>query len=807
MIQHVKKNYVSAMMLATVVATLPACNKEEDPKAHLEKGVEYLHKGEFAKAELELKTASQSDKSTAETYYYLALLDEKNRNFKEMKGNLFKAIELDPTHIEARLKLGNLLLLLGEDAQVSEQIAFLSQNFSKNTDVKILKASFLFKQNKFDEALAIVDEVLQDGPSNAAALSLKSALYAKKGDVKNALAFIDQAIKSDPKNIALHLLRIQFHAKEKNETAIISDYQNLINEFPKNRDLKIVLVKELAQMGKVDDAEKLLREVVALNAEDLQSRIVLLEFILSRHGFGELLTTQFHHFVDENKNKPGMLLALSQWMVSKKKYDEANSVLQKIIQTGGDSKFVHAAQTLLANNALALKDWDKASALAEEVLADNPNYDDAKIVKAKLLLEKKQYDDAINLLDKVSWSQPKSDLVQFLLGQAYLSKGEAQKADAFFTKALEYNPANLNAFDYVYNKLLQKNDTQQAKALLEQTIKFVPGNLVLLENLIKLNLAAGELGEAEKIIETLSGMNNTVAQNLALFSKAEILRNKKDYQKAISLYQDLLAKLPENESALLGLVASYEQLNKRPESISYLNDLLKKNPNNAPAVALLANVYLAENKSNQAIGLLERLVQNNPQVTQSYLLLSRAHMIQKNPEAALLVLQKGIGLNPGDTRLSLALASFYEGQRDWDSAVLIYEDLIKRDPNNTLAVNNLASILADYYENPEKIARSVVLAEQFKNHPNPNLRDTYGWALIQAGRTKEGLEVLRQVVIDAPDEAVFKYHLAFAYHQNGDSGSAISELKQAIDLAKRKGMPEVEKKSELLLKQITEQAG
>jgi len=68
------------------------CDKEEDSKEHLQKGVEYLNKGEYEKAKLEIKTASQSSKETAESYYYMALLDEKNRHFKEMKENLLRTL-------------------------------------------------------------------------------------------------------------------------------------------------------------------------------------------------------------------------------------------------------------------------------------------------------------------------------------------------------------------------------------------------------------------------------------------------------------------------------------------------------------------------------------------------------------------------------------------------------------------------------------------------------------------------------------------------------------------------------------------
>ncbi|MEQ1531434.1 MAG: hypothetical protein ABL925_19135 [Methylococcales bacterium] len=72
-----KKNGLYAASIFSILILASGCNKEEDPKEHLQRGVEYFEKGEFDKAKLELKTSNQSSKDTAETYYYLALLDEK----------------------------------------------------------------------------------------------------------------------------------------------------------------------------------------------------------------------------------------------------------------------------------------------------------------------------------------------------------------------------------------------------------------------------------------------------------------------------------------------------------------------------------------------------------------------------------------------------------------------------------------------------------------------------------------------------------------------------------------------------------
>ncbi len=164
--------------------------------------------------------------------------------------------------------------------------------------------------------------------------------------------------------------------------------------------------------------------------------------------------------------------------------------------------------------------------------------------------------------------------------------------------------------------------------------------------------------------------------------------------------------------------------------------------------------------------------------------------------------QEGIKNNPKDVELPLLLAGAYESQNDFTSAIEIYEKLLVENPKLEIAINNLASILVDQFTDKEKIDRAVLLSKVFKNSSQPTLKDTYGWALIKQGTIDEGLVVLKEVVTSAPDVPIFKYHLATALYKKGDLAAAKSEIKQAIDQAILRKLPDEQKKAELLLKEL-----
>ncbi len=224
-----------SLRLLLIALILVGCDdhKEKD-NDHLSKTAEYINKGELEKARIELKASSQSGKDTAETYYYMALLNEKKRQFREMKENLLKTVELAPSFVDARLKLGKVQLLFGDIVEAINQAEYVLKDANQNHEALTLKASALIKKKNTTEALAIIDNILKDQPDNTDALSLKSLIFMEKGDYSQALTLLDSAKRTDASNIGLDFFKIQLDAKNKNTDAVIEDYKNLVTSYPDN---------------------------------------------------------------------------------------------------------------------------------------------------------------------------------------------------------------------------------------------------------------------------------------------------------------------------------------------------------------------------------------------------------------------------------------------------------------------------------------------------------------------------------------------------------------------------------------------
>ncbi len=801
-----KKILVVSIILAVLVLGLVLwlflgrSDKNIDSEEHLQKGVEYINKGEYEKAKLELKTSSQSGKDTAETYYYMALVDEKNRQFREMKENLLKTVELAPTYTVARLKLGKVQLLFGEVDEAMKQAEFVLKDSSRNLDALALKASVLIKQKKLAEALVIIDDILKENPNNSEVLSLKAFIYMEKKDYTQALDLINAARKSDADNLNFDFFKIQLDAKNQNIDAVIADYQKIIAEHPDNQEFKVTLAKIYAQSGKTKEAEALLRSIIESNPNNIQSKLMLLDFLTATAK--EKVNDQFNQFLEEHKDQPRIQLGLANWMIERRNFDEAKIGLNRVIKSEKNSKVGLAAKTLLAKVAFDTKDFGGAGTIVDDILDANSNYDDATILKARIFLTKEKYDEAIALLNKIIWGKEDSEEAQMLLGQIFVIKGDIKQADTHFLKVLEINPANFQAVTYAYDKAVRENDFKYAKKLVEKALKLSPGNIVFLEKLVNINLAESDWEGAKDTILKITNMPNPLAHDLANYLLGQVLQGEGDYAKAVEVYKNLLIKFPEHSDALGNLAQCYEKLNKRDEMIAFTDGLIAENPKNVAAGILLGDLYLMDKKLDKGAMLLTNLIKDNPQIPQLYVLLASTKSAMNDNKGAISVYQDGLKQNPENITLSLSLASKYDELGDYDSAASLYESLLNKNPNLDVAINNLAVLLSEHYTDPEKLEKAGHLAGKFKDSTQPYFKDTYAWILIKQGKVNDGIKILNEITATTPNVPVFRYHLGVAYYKNGNNSSAMNEIKQALELGKKTGDFAEKKSAETLLEEI-----
>jgi len=130
----------------------------------------------------------------------------------------------------------------------------------------------------------------------------------------------------------------------------------------------------------------------------------------------------------------------------------------------------------------------------------------------------------------------------------------------------------------------------------------------------------------------------------------------------------------------------------------------------------------------------------------------------------------------------LALGDLLMRRKEYLGALKEYEEALKRAPNNEHAMNNVASLNAEFGFDMD---RSAALAARLyaRNQEDPDLADTLGWTLFRQGKIDDALPLLRQAASRLTGNPTARYHLGAALLKNGETAAGRKELAAALKLS------------------------
>ena len=765
------------------LSMLGGCSDSEQRAKGREKfGIELYDKGEYSKAELEFKSAIKEDKTLANAYYYLALLDEKNKRYVAMRENLTIATKLEPDNIKARINLGRVFLLFNNSDDALLEANEILKLSGANLEGLTIRAAAFIKQKKQGDALVVIDAILAIQPQYIEAISLKALILMQNQQYDGALTLLNPAIISGVDNISLHLLKIQLDSKKNNIDAVITDYERLSNLHPENREFKYALAKIYAQANRIQDAESLIRQEVYSAPLEIQPKLVLLDFLYSKSRSEAV--EEIKHYSSEFQDKPKILLEISQWLLANKYLSDADSLLNNTNIIESSIQLKQKSKLLLATVAFHNKEFEKSKGLIAEIFEINAENNQARILLAKNNIAQEQYDSAAILLNTTLLNDPNSDQSLVLLAQLELIKGHPEKADKKFREALNVNPVNMKALTLVTNRSLRNYDVKNASDLLKKALKLQPSNLDLLKIAVEIKIVSGDWSGAKEILDALE--SHSQDDLVAKFLMGRIYQEKGDYLQAVYVFKEILARSPDYPNVLRQMAICYEMMNQRSDMINYVKSFLINNSEHIPAHIVLGELYFLNKNHEKAIATYSLALRINKKIPQIYGALAKVYNQQKEYIKAIGIYENGLEENPVNVRLSIYLASVYEEIKQYDKAKLLYESLLGVDPELDIATNNYAALLVDDFGDSNSLAKARQLVVRFKHSKNPYYLDSFAWIELKMGNLTDAV-ILLEKVNDMSEQAVFKYHLGVAYQQKGNEIGAVAYLKQAIELGQQKG--------------------
>jgi putative PEP-CTERM system TPR-repeat lipoprotein len=145
---------------------------------------------------------------------------------------------------------------------------------------------------------------------------------------------------------------------------------------------------------------------------------------------------------------------------------------------------------------------------------------------------------------------------------------------------------------------------------------------------------------------------------------------------------------------------------------------------------------------------------------------------------AVALLEDWVKTNPDDLDVQAMLGLLLQQTGRSQDAIAIYESVMAKAPaKNALLLNNLAWL----YHTAGDARAQATAKEAYDLAPSrPEIADTYGWILYNAGRKEDGLSILQQAYLAFPTQTEIGYHVAVALESLGRNDEAIGVLRKVV---------------------------
>src|SRR5215213_5316096 len=277
----------------------------------------YVAQKAYEKAEIAYQDLVQIQENSLESRVELA-------NFYTSIGRRDDAVAIfsqilseTPEYVRARYRLGEIYLEQKETARVAEQIAALLKINDKDAEALLLRARLNLQDNKAEDGVKDLEEILKKLPSHRSALFFMTEARLAMGQTDQARAFIGDLEKYHPNYLKTKLLKIQAAFADNNAENALR-LANELYETSKGivadsttmtREVEEISVRALSargvanlELGKVAEARRDLQEVLNASPRSPRALVNLAKVFVAEKNPAEALKLYENALADDSKN-------------------------------------------------------------------------------------------------------------------------------------------------------------------------------------------------------------------------------------------------------------------------------------------------------------------------------------------------------------------------------------------------------------------------------------------------------------------------------------------------------------------------
>ena len=412
------------------------------------------------------------DRTSGNRMVYRLLVDALTRSGQNARAIdvLSEALDNDPTFTRARLILSELLDQQGDLEGAIAVLKETPEDLQGDPEIQRRLALDLHRSGDFEGSLQAIDKVLEQDPSDYAALYLKTVVLSVEGRTDEAVTLARRLAALHPDSLDVVLLLAQLLDRR-------GEWREADNELERiERQLRLNRETDLASQALAQ------RVVILVRAEQWESVVSALEPHLPELEDNQQIDLIFLYAeAQSHLNEGGKALAILS------RFEDGSA----------------AQRAALAKQAEILYRMNDPSAAQERIdsLLSTETFED--MVKAAEVYQRlERYSEAIPILEKAIDLDPSSTQVRFWLGASYERAGRGKEAEGVLRDLLQLDPKFAPALNYLGYMWAERGEhLAEAAAMVDRAVAMEPDNGAYVDSLGWAQFQMGNHAEAAKLLE------------------------------------------------------------------------------------------------------------------------------------------------------------------------------------------------------------------------------------------------------------------------------------------------------------------
>ena len=406
----------------------------------------------------------------------------------------------------------------------------------------------------------------------------------------------------------------------------------------------------------------------------------------------------------------------------------------------------------------------------------------SRIASVTSALRNREFDRALQMLQPALRESPKNPQLWMFQGLAYSGKGDQKSALNSYQSALKVSPDYLPALEGAA-QLQYEAGNPEAVPLLQHVLRLRPDDATTHAMLAVIAYKKNDCAAAvEHFFRSESLLNS---QPGALQDYGVCLLKLKQTDKAVHIFQQIVASHPDDPRARRGLAAIQLTAGQPQDSLSTLQPLLGSD-SDVSTMQLAAAAYEANKDTPNAVKTLREAIVKDPHNVPLYVDFADIAMSHQSFQAGIEMLNAGLKMQPTAAELYLARGVLYVQLADYEKGEADFKKAEQLDPHQALSAAAQGMVAEEKNQNDPDRALATVRAKLTKKP-----RDGFLWYLQAAILSQKapaagsedfqlGLRSAKKAVTLQPSLSAAHNVLAKFYLDSGQPARAAKECRVVL---------------------------